>query len=303
MKLLLNDLQEGKKIYRADPNSITIIEFLIEKGKGKVEDYYQNGSAVYFHQKSVNRSNSPQYYVDYNRIKCWKYTKDDKYFDDLNFKDEVENKVILKDMLKFLNEHGKDVKEENKKKLLWILNELERNIRNHSDEENSSMTMSYTANYFFETDNKRYIQFNISDYGLGFEGRRNVNRSYSILSMKGLADTGHYVLSALEKGVTTKTNASYVTNEQNMNSGYGLFLLNSICKENGNSLNILSDGKLFQIEPYNSSAKFSGEYKFVDGITSIGAKLDISTLDAVFERLEEEESFFSDKSKFSKSTW
>lgn len=291
-----------QKINWANPTTITLGEWFSGQREGGEIDYYSNEYSKEFHRRSVNKLNSINHFVDYRKLEIKENHTDGRYFDDLSFKEELNEKEILIDFKRFLLQHTVDsIEKETMRKLLWIINEIERNIRNHAFTDESDLReYSYCGNYY-EKEDKMII--NISDYGIGFEGRREENDSYTFLFQAGIEDEEDYLLKAIEPKITTYTNRKKVSNEGNTNSGYGLYMLNTIGSHRLNKLEILTNGKLYVNDFYTNKMKFVAKYPEFDGITSISIHLKIGTLDEVFDKLSKDANAFSSKSNFTKSIY
>lgn len=301
MENIINNILENKKIFRATPDTITLLEWYAEKNKLNPLDFYKNDSAKFFHQRSMQNVNSSRYYIDFDKSYIYANYKDGRYFDDIAFLEEKEIKPILVSTKMFLETQMPNIDEEIINKILFIINEVERNVRNHSSLNETEMLMSYCGNLNIIDNNRSSITINISDYGLGFEGRRNVNESYSILETQGINEFTHYVLNAIKPKISSHTNIKNVANKDGQNSGYGLYQLNQISSNVYNKLEILSDGKLFRNDYQETKMKFINEWKEMNGITSISFTFRISTVEEVFKKLKKVESQFSKKSQYSKS--
>lgn len=300
MKYIIETILKGGGIYKSDPTSITLIEWYSKKYDKNPLDFYLFQQAKIFHMNSINRSNSKWHYMDFKDY-LLADLYGDVYFDELTLEEELKVKPILIQTKQFLLTKAPKLTEETINMLMHMINEIERNVRNHSYLLNGTMRITYAGNYYRIPNDNDYFVINISDYGIGFEGRRRDNKSYSQLYIQGKADTKHYVLDAVEKGVSTFTNFGKVSNEGNRNSGYGLYLLNKIASENSNRLDILSDGKLFSNSENEKSLKYIGRWDEFIGITSITISFKISTLNSAFEKIAKEDSAFSAKSIYKKS--
>lgn len=299
MKKIIEKILNGDYIFKSDPTSITLIEWFAKENGIDPLSLYRFNEAKRFHENSLNRVHSKWHYMDFNDYLLTDY-HETTYFDDLSFKQELQVKPILIQTKKFLQTKKAELTEETLNKLLHLINEIERNIRNHAYLTNQNMRITYAGNFYKISDeiDKNYFVINISDYGIGFEERREDNRSFSYLHTQGKTDTKHFVLDAVEKGVTTYSNINKVTNEGNRNSGYGLYLLNKVASENFNKLDILSDGKLFSNPINEKKLRYIGKWDEFKGITSITISFRISTLNEVFEKISKEDSAFSAKSKY-----
>lgn len=306
-KSILEKLSNNKKISWASPMSIVLIEWLSYRENKESSEYYSWEVPYLFHKKSVSRLNSTKHYLDYKTSVVWEKYHDGRYYDDLDFKEELNSKPVLIDSKKFFTEKMENIDSETINKLLWIINEIERNIRNHAyedDTEQKMKRMSYCANFYLfpNSDTSNRIIINISDFGIGFEGRKNVNRSYAVLTtQENFNDESFYLLEALKKNITTFTNAQKVSNDENKNSGYGLYLLNEIASHKSNKLEILSDGELFVNDFHKKKMKHINKFENMNGITSITFDFAIDSLKGSFEKLENEVNAFSSKSNYSKS--
>ncbi len=300
MKNIIERLINNKKIYWASPSSITLIQWYSNIMSKDWEDFYSGDNVVNFHEKSIMRKNSKKHYLDFNNIEIIDNNDDGRYFDDLSFTEEKNEKQILKDFSLFFKFHLSKLDGEIVNKFLWIINEIERNVRNHAYEDGEEKTISYSAN-INSRNNDVILKINITDYGMGFEGRRNKNESFSILEMEGVNDAEHYLLEATKPGISTKTNFNKVSNEGSKNSGYGLYMLNFLASDYKNEMEIISDGKLFENKLNHKKLEYSNYYSEFEGITSISFNIAISTLEKRFIILEKEQNSFSNKSNYSKS--
>lgn len=298
MKQIIENILNRNGIFKSDPSSIALIEFYSKKNGLKPYDFYLFDKAKRFHKNSIERNNSENYYMDYNKYLLTENFKDGRYYDDLSFKEEKENKIILKQLAGFIKTQVPDFCEETINKILHMINELERNVRNHAYEDAKEMLLSYSGNFYYIPNNESYITINISDYGIGFKGRQNDDKSYSVLYTQGYADGDQFVLDAVKKKVSTFTNANKVASDDNKNSGYGLYLFNKVASTPSNKLDILSNGMLFSNDYGKEKMKFIGTWPEFDGITSITISFRVSDIEKILNELSDEISAFSTKSQY-----
>ncbi len=287
----------NKEVHDATPNSITLVEWFSNKENCDYKSFYKDDVSIDIHERSIDGRNSSSHYLDYKLIEV-EYYHGMRYFDDLSFKEELQHKEMLVDFRRFFSDK---LNQEQTIKLLWILNEVERNIRNHAYPMSPGIRkMSYVAKYYTQSTGDK-ISINISDYGMGFEKRRSEITSYSILYLMGVSDTEHYVLNAVQPKITTRTNHMIVSDPGSANSGYGLYMLNQISSHPKNKLEILSDGKLFRNKYNDKHLRYASTNDKFKGITSISFDICINTIDDAFEKLSRQTGGFSNKSNFSKS--
>ncbi len=146
MENIINNILENKKIFRATPDTITLLEWYAEKNKLNPLDFYKNNPAKSFHQRSVQKANSSRYYIDFDKSYINANYEDGRYFDDFTFLEEKGIKPILVSAKMFLETQMPNIDEEIINKILFIINEVERNVRNHSSLNETKMLMSYCGN-------------------------------------------------------------------------------------------------------------------------------------------------------------
>lgn len=289
----------NKKLTYNTPTSITLAEWYSKQFNVRLKDLYSDSQSLDLHMKIISGSNNDKRYVSYNNVDISFNSKDGRYFDDLKLSEEVKEKEILIDLKIFFESllYSSDLMYLDK--LLYIINELERNIRNHAygidDKEKKA---SYCARLYSLPNDNSYISLNISDYGMGFAGRQNENLSYSRLSTLGIEDNKHYLLDAIEKGISTLTNFEFVTNEGSKNSGYGLYMVNRIASKKSNKLEVLTNGLLYTNEFNESKTKYRGNFPEFDGITSITLTFKLRSAIETIDELQDEMGAFSSKSNF-----
>ncbi len=155
-----------------------------------------------------------------------------KYCDDLTLEEDIENKGSLNNLLRLLmeNEKALNLNAKSKYVILFIMNELDRNIRNHSGFKDSD-NKYYDYMYMCYPENNM-IQLVVLDEGQGIKG--------------SLKTHGDSVLEAVEMGVTARSNHDF-TSGDGKNSGYGLYLMNELSKR-GHLFEIIDNEEYYYSE-------------------------------------------------------
>lgn len=218
------------------------------------------------------------------------------YIDELSIRQELKHKLgirMLNDyIIKKVNSSP-----DTKKYLLHIFNELDRNVRNHYgyiDKDEKRMRIGY------EIQPKNYkkpetLRVVVMDNGKGF--LNSFDKSKKSFELDEITS----IIYATENGVTAESN-HLPGNHFSNNSGYGLFMLSWLTKNNEfNSLEIISNGKYVEINGPNMRGDILDVPPSISSdFTMVAVTIDIESIESDYNEFNTKfaASKYSGKSRF-----
>ncbi len=228
----------GNKINFATVLNTALYAYLQDENKGKkIENPFSEG-ANHFIELVQNKKNYYNFKLK-QRDKISNYDPEGLIYDDYLLYNDMKNKKILMSLFSLLfiacNKHNLDISPNNFLSLIHCINEIDRNVRNHSGfKDKDKKRYQYSMAVRYDT-NDLILEIVIIDPGGGFdESMKNQGYEYE-----------DSVLEAIKLGVTSKSNWSLVETDAGKNSGVGLFLLNKISSCRENNLEIYTNGRIY----------------------------------------------------------
>ncbi len=289
----------GNKINFATVLNTALYAYLQDENKGeKIENPFSE-SATHFIELVQNKKKHYNFKLK-QRGKISNYDSEGMIFDDHLLYNDMKKKKILINLFSLLyiasKEYNVDISPDNFLSLIHCINEIDRNVRNHSgflDKDKKRYQYSLALRYDV---NDLVLEIVIVDPGVGFDKAMN-KPGYKYEDS---------VLEAVKLGVTSKSNWLLVETEAGKNSGVGLFLLNSIssCKEN--SLEIYTNGRLYSNSFKDDKLRLIGYRKLeiknkIYEPTIISASISLRTFENMFDaaslEISSSDALISSKSK------